>query len=90
MGKQGGSAPLDLMGYNFIIQEELGWEKTASSFLGGVAPPWYPVRCVFKSVKGSPQTPALGPNLNAGLIPYPIQQFEAILKPPLVKQSALF
>ena len=37
----------------------------------------------------SPQTPALGLNLNAGLIPSPIQWPEAILTPPLVKQACL-
>ena len=39
--------------------------------------------------KGSPQTPALGLNLKAGLIPSPTQQPEAILAPPLVKQACL-
>ena len=43
----------DLVGYRFIIQRELGLEKSASSFLEVVvAPPWYPVRHVFKSVEG--------------------------------------
>ena len=40
------------MGYSFIIQGEQGLEKPASSFLGVLAPPWYPVRCVFKSAEG--------------------------------------
>ena len=39
--------------------------------------------------KGGPQTPALGLNLNAGLIPPPTQRSEAILAPPLVQQACL-
>ena len=39
--------------------------------------------------KGGPQTPALGLNLTAGLIPSPTQRPEAVLKPPLVKQAFL-
>ena len=52
-----------------------GLEKTTSSFLGVVAPPWCLVRCVFKSAEGwsGPQTPVLGLNQNAGLIPSPTQ-----------------
>ena len=45
--------PQDQVNYNFIIQGEWGWEKTASSFLGVVAPPpQYPLRCVFKLAGG--------------------------------------
>ena len=44
-----------------------------------------PVRCVFKSAEEWPSTPALGLNLNAGLIPSPTQ----CLEPPLVKQARL-
>ena len=51
-GRQRNFAPQDSVGYSFIIQGEWGSEKTASSFLGVVAPPWYPVRCVFKSAEG--------------------------------------
>ena len=65
--------PQDPVGYSFIIQGEWGSEKTTSSFLGVVAPPWYQVRCVFKLAEDRPQTPALGLNLNAGLIPSPTQ-----------------
>ena len=43
--------PKDLVGYSFIIQGEWGSEKSAPSFLGVVAPPRYPVRCVFKSAE---------------------------------------
>ena len=39
--------------------------------------------------KGGPQTPALGLNMNAGLIPSPTQQPEAILKAPLMRESCL-
>ena len=39
--------------------------------------------------KGGPQTLALGLNMNAGLIPSPTQQPEAILKAPLMKQACL-
>ena len=39
--------------------------------------------------KGSPQTPALGLNLNAALILPPTQGPEAYLKPPLVKKACL-
>ena len=42
----------DPMGYCFIIQDECESEKTTSSFLGVVAPPWYLVKCVFKSAVG--------------------------------------
>ena len=35
--------PEDLVGYSFITQGEWGLEKTASSFLGMVAPAWYSV-----------------------------------------------
>ena len=77
------------VGYSFIIQGEWGLEKPASSFLGIVAPPWYLVRCVFKSAEVGPQTPALGLNLNAGLFPPLTQQPEAILALPLVKQVCL-
>ena len=64
----------DPVGYTvFFIQGEWGLEKPTLSFLGVVAPPGYLVRCVFKSAEGLPQTPALGLNLNAGLIPSPTQ-----------------
>ena len=39
--------------------------------------------------KSFPQTPALGLNLNAGLILPPTQRPEATLEAPLVKQSCL-
>ena len=42
----------DPVGYSFIIQGEVGLEKPASSFLGVIAPPYYLVRCVFKSAEG--------------------------------------
>jgi len=42
----------DGVGYSFLIRGEWGSEKTASSFLGVVAPPGSPVRCVFKSAEG--------------------------------------
>ena len=45
--------------------------------------------CIQISKKGGPQTAALGLNLNAGLIPSPTQQLEAILTPSLVKQACL-
>ena len=45
-------SPKDPVGYSFIMQGEWGSEKTTSSFLGVVAPPKYPVRCVFKSAEG--------------------------------------
>ena len=78
------------MGYSFIIQGEWGSEKTSSSSLGVVAPPWYLVRYVYSNqLKGGTQTPALGLNLNAGLIPSHAQQSEAVLAPPLVKQTCL-
>ena len=41
------------------------------SSLGAGALPLYSVRCVFKSAEMCPQTPALGLNLSAGLIPLP-------------------
>ena len=81
--------PEDLMDYSFIIQGKWGLEKPASSFLGVVVSPWYPVRCVFNHQKGGSQTPALSLNLNAGRIPSPTQRHEAILTPPLVKQACL-
>ena len=79
--------PEDLVSHSFMLQGEWRVEKTSSSFLGVLAPPWYPVRCVFKSQKGGPRTLALGLNLNAGLIPSATQQHEAILKAPLMKQA---
>ena len=39
--------------------------------------------------KGGPQTLALGLNMNAGLIPFPTQQLETILKAPLMEQACL-
>ena len=39
--------------------------------------------------KGGPHTPALGLNMNAGLVPSPNQRPEAILKVPLMKQTCL-
>ena len=44
--------PEDPVSYSFIIQGEKGLEKPASSLLGVVSPPWYLVRCVFKSAEG--------------------------------------
>ena len=40
-------------------------------------------------LKGSPQTLALGLNLNAGVIPSPTQWVVVILSPPLIKQACL-
>ena len=78
--------PKDVVSYSFIIQGEWGFEKSASSFprvrslLLGI------LLGVFSNQqKVGPQTPALGLNLNVGLIPSPTQP----LKPPLVKQACL-
>ena len=38
--------------YSFISQGEWGSEKTVSSFLGVVTPPWYQVRCIFILAEG--------------------------------------
>ena len=82
--------PEDPVGYSCILQGEWGSEKPASSFLGVAAPPLYPVRCVFKPAEGwSTNSFVLGRNLNAGLIPSPTQQPEAILTLPQFKQACL-
>ena len=81
--------PKDVVGYSFIIQGEWGWERPTSSFLGVVAPPSYPVRCVFKSAEERSSNSCPGLNLKAGLIPSPTQGPEAILALPLVEQACL-
>jgi len=69
-GRQGGSAP-GLGGLPFYHPRgSERSEKTSSSFLGVVALPRYLVK---NQQRGGPQTPALGLNLNSGLIPSPTQ-----------------
>ena len=51
-GQERKLCPKDLVGSSFIIQGELGSEKTGSSFLGVGASPCYLVRCVLKSAEG--------------------------------------
>ena len=75
--------------YSFIIQGEWGSEKTASSFLGVVAPPWYQVRSVFKSTEGWSSNFCLWSKSESRPHPIPTQLPEAILTPPLVKQGCL-
>ena len=79
----------DPVGYSFIILGVCGSEKTASSFLGVLAPPWYPVRCVFKSAEERSSNSCLGLNLNADLTSSPTQRPETILKALLRKQAWL-
>ena len=63
--------PEDPVGYSFILQGEWGMEKPASSSLG-VAPPRYPVRCVFKSVgQSSNSCPWSESECRPHLIPHP-------------------
>ena len=52
VGRQGSSA-LRIWWVTFFIMQGDWWlEKTASSFMGVLAPPGYPVKCVFKSAEG--------------------------------------
>ena len=81
--------PEDPVGYSFIILSGWGSEKTASTFLGVVAPPWYLVRGVFKSAEGGSSNSCPGSESECRLHPTPTQRPEAILVPPLVKQGCL-
>ena len=65
--------PKDWVGYSFIIQGEWAVQKDCFClFLGVVAPPWY-LGAYSNQQEGSPQTPAFGLKLNAGLTPSPTQ-----------------
>ena len=87
-GRQGTSAR-GSGGPQFYHPKESGWKKTTSSFLGVIAPPWCPIGGYSKQQKGGPQTPALGLNLNAGLVPFSSPRPGAILARPLVRQICL-
>ena len=60
--------PEDLVGYGFISHGEWGSEKTTSSLLEVVAPPWYLVKCVFKSAEGQS---SISCSWSEGLVPSP-------------------
>ena len=89
MGRQGGSA-LRIRWATVLSSKRSGgqkrppppfWEQQLLLSIRG--------RHVFKSAEELNSTPALGLNLNAGLIPSPTQPPEAILASPLVRQTCL-
>ena len=88
-GKQGGSAPRIL--WAMVSSKGNGSWKSPHLHLSSCSSSSLVSDRVYIQIsqKGGPQTPALGLNLNAGLIPSPIQQPEAILAPPLVRQTCL-
>ena len=66
--------PEDPVGCSFIIQGEWGWEKaTSSSFLSSSSSLVSGHGAYSNQQKGSPQTPALGLKMNAGLTSSPTQ-----------------
>ena len=81
--------PEDPVDYSFIVQGEWGSEKPASSFLGVVAPPWYPVRCVFRLAEGQSSNTCPWSESECRPHPIPNQRPEAILALPLAKQACL-
>ena len=87
-GRNGSSAP-GIWWASFIIQGEWGLEKPTSFFLGAVAPPQYPVRCVFKSTEGWSSNSCSWSEYECRPNPISTQQPEAILKAPLMKQACL-
>ena len=58
-------------GLQFYQTKGVGVGKDHLFLSGSTSSTPYLVRYEFKSTKGSLQTPALGLNLNAGLIPFP-------------------